>query len=63
MASMISAIGGGKIVTAPSNAAVANLALKLVATKRFSFPGICIFGDGCNFEFLLVMTLSDKRSG
>jgi len=48
MVSMISAIGKGMIVTAPSNAAVANLALKLVKTGRFSYPSVCIFGDGCD---------------
>lgn len=48
MVGMIAAIGTGMIVTAPSNAAVANLALKLVATDRFSFPHICVFGDGCD---------------
>ena len=35
------------IVTAPSNAAVANLAMKLVESGRFEFPKVCIFGDGC----------------
>jgi hypothetical protein len=48
MVSMIAAIGRGMIVTAPSNAAVANLALKLFDTGRFAFGEICIFGDGCD---------------
>jgi AAA domain len=48
MVGMISAIGEGMIVTAPSNAAVANLAMKLVVNGRFEFPKVCIFGDGCD---------------
>ena len=48
MVGMISAIGQGTIVTAPSNAAVANLAIKLVESGRFEFPKVCIFGDGCD---------------
>jgi AAA domain len=48
MVGMISAIGEGMIVTAPSNAAVANLAVKVVASGRFAFPNVCIFGDGCD---------------
>jgi hypothetical protein len=48
MVGMISAIGQGMIVTAPSNAAVANLALKLYETGRYAFPKLVIFGDGCD---------------
>lgn len=48
MVSMVSAIGQGMIVTAPSNAAVANLAIKLYKTNRFTFGDMCIFGDGCD---------------
>jgi hypothetical protein len=48
MVGMISAIGKGMIVTAPSNAAVANLAKKLIESGRFEFPDVCIFGDGCD---------------
>jgi ATP-dependent RNA/DNA helicase IGHMBP2 len=48
MVGMISAIEDGMIVTAPSNAAVANLAMKLVESGRFEFPQVCIFGDGCD---------------
>jgi hypothetical protein len=47
MVGMISAIGQGMIVTAPSNAAVANIALKLHETGRYEFPELVIFGDGC----------------
>ena len=47
MVGMISAIGEGMIVTAPSNAAVANIALKLYETGRYEFPELVIFGDGC----------------
>jgi hypothetical protein len=47
MVGMISAIGQGMIVTAPSNAAVANIALKLYETGRYAFPELIIFGDGC----------------
>jgi tetratricopeptide (TPR) repeat protein len=36
------------IVTAPSNAAVANLALKLHSTGRAPFGDICVFGDNCD---------------
>ena len=48
MIGMISVIGRGMIVAAPSNAAVANIALKLEATKRFDLRDICVFGENCD---------------
>lgn len=48
MVSMIAAIKVGMIVAAPSNAAVANLGLKLIKKGWFSFPNVCVFGDGCD---------------
>jgi AAA domain len=48
MVGMISAIGAGMVVAAPSNAAVANLGIKIVATNRFPFPEVCVSGDGCD---------------
>jgi hypothetical protein len=49
MVSMIAAIQNGRmIVAAPSNAAVANLGLKLIQKGWFAFPHVCVFGDGCD---------------
>ena len=45
MVAMISAIGEGVIVAAPSNAAVANLALKLHGTGRYDFGHMLVFGN------------------
>jgi tetratricopeptide (TPR) repeat protein len=45
MVSMISVIGSGLLVVAPSNAAVANIALKLYSTKRFALNEIAVFGE------------------
>lgn len=62
MVRMISAIGSGMIVAAPSNAAVANLALKLFESGRFPFGDMCVFGDGCNeaVQFLNPRFRSDQ---
>ena len=48
------------LVTAPSNAAVANLALKLFETGRFSHQDITIFGENCDPK---VHFLSPKHRG
>jgi ATP-dependent RNA/DNA helicase IGHMBP2 len=45
---MISAIGKDLLVTAPSNAAVANVALKLFATGRFDIMQVAVFGENCD---------------
>ena len=45
---MISAVGRGIIVVAPSNAAVANLGLKLVSTEGFNISTVCVYGDNCD---------------
>ena len=45
---MIEAIGGGVIVTAPSNAAVANVALKVYSSSYHSFSRILVFGQNCD---------------
>eukprot|EP00977_Amphora_coffeiformis_P013898 scaffold3784_cov174-Amphora_coffeaeformis.AAC.3 len=42
------AIGGGVIVTAPSNAAVANVALALFRSNYFRREEIVVWGDGCD---------------
>jgi hypothetical protein len=44
---IVSAIGGGIIVTAPSNAAVANVALKILSTGQFSTREIVVWGENC----------------
>lgn len=48
MVAMISAVGDGMVVAAPSNAAVANVALKLFRKKRFDHRSICVFGENCD---------------
>ena len=40
-------VGGGIIVTAPSNAAVANLALKILSTGQFSTREVVVWGENC----------------
>jgi hypothetical protein len=45
MVAMISVIGSGVLVLAPSNAAVANIALKLYLTGRFALNEIAVFGE------------------
>jgi len=39
---------GGVIVTAPSNAAVANIALKLIATGDVTFGELAVYGENCD---------------
>lgn len=41
------AVGGGVIVTAPSNAAVANLALKVLSTGHFETREVVVWGENC----------------
>ncbi|CAB9513161.1 polymerase alpha-associated DNA helicase A [Seminavis robusta] len=40
--------GGGILVTAPSNAAVANVAIKLHATGQAPFGQLIVFGENCD---------------
>ena len=44
----IAKYGGGVVVTAPSNAAVANIALKLYSTGTVPFGKMVIFGENCH---------------
>lgn len=48
MVEMISVIGQGMIVSAPSNAAVANLARKLQSRGRYDLSDICVYGLNCD---------------
>jgi hypothetical protein len=48
MVGMISAVGAGVIVSAPSNAAVANVALKLHSKGCYDLRDICVFGQNCD---------------
>jgi ABC-type glutathione transport system ATPase component len=48
MIQMILAMGKGVVVAAPSNAAVANIALKLHETGRMEFKAMCVFGSNCH---------------
>ena len=45
---MIQAIGRGIIVTAPSNAAVANVALKVHSSSHYDMREIVVFGQNCD---------------
>jgi len=45
---IVSAVGRGVIVTAPSNAAVANLARKLVSTGQFKVQDVVVWGENCD---------------
>jgi AAA domain len=45
---MISVIGQNLLVVAPSNAAVANVALKLFATGRLDITELAVFGENCD---------------
>ena len=42
---MILSSSATMIVTAPSNAAVANIALKLIETKRIGIDDVCVYGE------------------
>lgn len=46
--SMLKSLGRGIIVTAPSNAAVANLALKAHASRHFDMERLVVFGQNCD---------------
>jgi hypothetical protein len=48
MVQMILAMGKGVVVAAPSNAAVANIALKLHETGRLELGAMCVFGSNCH---------------
>ena len=48
MVGMIEAIGSGMIVSAPSNAAVANIALKLMSTTSYLLRQVVVFGENCD---------------
>jgi hypothetical protein len=60
MVAMISVIGSGLLVVAPSNAAVANVALKLHSTGRFALNEIAVFGENSDTS---VHFLSPKLRG
>lgn len=45
---MISVIGQNLLVVAPSNAAVANVALKLFASGRLDIAELAVFGENCD---------------
>eukprot|EP00978_Attheya_sp_CCMP212_P018746 scaffold51799_cov56-Attheya_sp.AAC.2 len=45
---MILATGQGVIASAPSNAATANIALKLFETAKFHHLDLCVYGYGCD---------------
>lgn len=45
---MIQAVGKGLIVTAPSNAAVANVALKVQSSSYYDLEKIVVFGKNCD---------------
>jgi superfamily I DNA and/or RNA helicase len=53
------------VVSAPSNAAVANLALMLFRTKQFRIHEILVWGDGCDdsVQFLNAEIRSKKYKG
>ena len=48
MVQMILAMGKGVVVAAPSNAAVANIALKLHETGQMDIGAMCVFGSNCH---------------
>eukprot|EP00804_Cyclotella_cryptica_P026502 CCRYP_008149-RB/>CCRYP_008149-RB protein AED:0.03 eAED:0.03 QI:2292/1/1/1/0.86/0.83/24/285/2253 len=54
LAAMVASLKGGSMVLASSNAAVANIAMKLMSIAKLSVHEIAIFGDNCNehVEFL-----------
>jgi hypothetical protein len=62
MVAMISVIGSGVLVLAPSNAAVANIALKLYSTGRFALNEIAVFGENSDpsVHFLSPKLRGDK---
>eukprot|EP00957_Ditylum_brightwellii_P201689 15326776-Ditylum_brightwellii.AAC.1 len=45
---MICATGQNVIASAPSNAATANIALKLFETSKFHHLDICVYGNNCD---------------
>lgn len=62
---ILKAIERGAIVTAPSNAAVAHLALALVATNLFSITDLIVWGENCDerVQFLNPVIRSDRYHG
>jgi hypothetical protein len=48
MVQMILAMGKGVVVAAPSNAAVANIALKLHEAGQLELKAMCVFGSNCH---------------
>jgi energy-coupling factor transporter ATP-binding protein EcfA2 len=61
MVRMILAMGKGVIVAAPSNAAVANIALKLHEAGRLEFEAMCVFGSNCH-ESVHFLSPTHRRS-
>lgn len=59
---MIQAVGEGIIVTAPSNAAVANVALKVHSSSYYDLTRIVVFGQNCDesVRFLNPLHRSDS---
>lgn len=45
---MIKEVGEGIIILAPSNAAVANVALKVFSTKAYQYHELCVHGENCH---------------
>lgn len=59
---MICSTNDQVIASAPSNAATANIALKLFATSKFHHLDLCVYGQGCDKSvFFLNPTLRRKR--
>lgn len=48
MVKMIEAANERVVVSAPSNAATANIALKLFASSKFEMSQICVYGLNCH---------------
>jgi hypothetical protein len=61
---MVSALAEGVLVVAPSNAAVANAAIKVFASGRFNLDDLCVFGENCDpsVHFLSPRFRSEKHA-
>lgn len=57
---MIAQIGGG-IILAPSNAAVANVALKVLTLKQFDCKDIVVFGENCHESIQFLSPIHRSR--
>jgi hypothetical protein len=62
---IIAAVGKGIIVTAPSNAAVANLAARLTCMEQFGVQSIAVWGENCDdsVRFLNPVHRNDRYLG